>query len=302
MQTQSTHSGIAKIAESSLSKPWKMTTSKRRSAATNIDATASSTNQSKTGLTSTLKAKLSSVSLTIQTKTGGTKYKTWSKHAHSSPFPDFNGPTEEQCGRTHKILEEMHGDTVRKNFAEMSNPEQHYPHVMDALVVAQLSQATAWSNAQRAMRSMANVYGLTFAYQKILDRGIEKLQDALRPGGMQNRKAKMLTKLLLDVKERHRKWDLDFMFKLSDKDAMKEVLQYHGIGLKSAFCLLSICLQRQSFAVDTHIYRITGLWGWRLKDASQEKSQSHLDARIPDELKFALHYLFIVHGQECPVC
>ncbi|KAF1924866.1 uncharacterized protein M421DRAFT_424287 [Didymella exigua CBS 183.55] len=65
---------------------------------------------------------------------------------------------------------------------------------------------------------------------------------------------------------------------------------------------MSICLQRQSFAVDTHIHLITGLWGWRPKDASREKAQAHLDAMIPVELKFALHYLFIVHGRECPQC
>ncbi|KAJ8117820.1 hypothetical protein OPT61_g1070 [Boeremia exigua] len=237
-------------------------------------------------------------------KTDGkdSKYTTWSKHAETSPFPDFLSPTPKQCEEAHAILEEMHGDTVRKNFAEMDDPRQAYPRPMDALVVAQLSQATSWSNAQRAMKSMADVYGSTFAYGKILDGGIQKLQDALRPGGMQNRKAKMLTQLLLDVKERHGEWNLDFLFKLSDEDAMKEVLRYHGIGPKSAFCLLSICLQRQSFAVDTHIYRITGLWGWRPKGASREKAQAHLDARIPAELKFPLHYLFIVHGRECPRC
>ncbi|KAF2621868.1 hypothetical protein BU25DRAFT_403620 [Macroventuria anomochaeta] len=92
------------------------------------------------------------------------------------------------------------------------------------------------------------------------------------------------------------------MFKLRDEYAIKEVLQYHGIGAKSAFCLLSICLQRQSFAVDTHIYRIMGLWGWRPRDASREKAQTDLYyAKIPGELKFPLHYLFIVHGSECPV-
>ncbi|KZM22459.1 DNA-(apurinic or apyrimidinic site) lyase [Ascochyta rabiei] len=302
MQTRSARSGVANAAKGGITKSRKMAVPRRRSAVISTNAAVSSTNKSKTGSISITKGNPSSVSPTIKTTTGDTKYKTWFKHAHFSPFPNFESPTEEQCRRTHEILEQMHGDTVRKNFAEMSNPEQHYPHVMDALVVAQLSQATAWSNAQRAMRNMANVYGSTFAYQKILDGGVEKLQDALRPGGMQNRKAKMLTKLLLDVKERHGNWDLDFLFKLSNEDAMKEVLQYHGIGPKSAFCLLSICLQRQSFAVDTHIYRITGLWGWRPKNASREKAQSHLDAKIPSELKFALHYLFIVHGRECPVC
>ena len=107
----------------------------------------------------------------------------------------------------------------------------------------------------------------------------------------------MLTQLLEDVKARHGNWNLDFLFEYSDEDAMKEVLQYHGTGPKSAFCLL-----RQSFAVDTYIYRITELWSWRPEDASREKAQAHLDARVPSELKFALHYLFIVHGRECSRC
>lgn len=77
------------------------------------------------------------------------------------------------------------------------------------------------------------------------DGGIEKLQDALRPGGMENRKAKMLTQLLEDVKTRNGVWDLDFLLDYSHEEATKEVLQYHGIGSKSAFCLLSVYLQRK---------------------------------------------------------
>lgn len=302
MITRSTRSAAAKVTKSSVAKPQKTGTARRRGGKTRIKPE-NSKSETKINSRPTPKAEIRSSSPAEEkTKTEDAKYKAWSKHANSSPFPDFSSPTPSQCQTAHTILEKMHGDTVRANFAEMSDPQQAYPHVMDALVVAQLSQATSWSNAQRAMKSMASAYGSTFAYQAILDGGIEKLQDALRPGGMQNRKAKMLTQLLLDVKKRHGEWDLDFMFALSDEDAMKEVLQYHGIGPKSAFCLLSICLQRQSFAVDTHIYRITGLWEWRPKNASREKAQAHLDARIPAELKFALHYLFIVHGRECPQC
>ncbi|KAJ4308140.1 hypothetical protein N0V94_009479 [Neodidymelliopsis sp. IMI 364377] len=229
---RTTRSGVTAAAaaaatKNGISKPRKTTRPERRTVKTTIPGSISSS--SNPASESTL-SKPQTPTSTVEAKNDDHKYNAWSKHANSSPFPSFKFATEEQCRRSHDILEKMHGDTVRKNFAEMSNPEQHYPHVMDALVVAQLSQATAWSSAQRAMKSMASVYGSTFAYQKILDGGIEKLQDALRPGGMQNRKAKMLTKLLLDVKKRHGKWDLDFMFKLSDDEAMKEVLQYHGIG------------------------------------------------------------------------
>lgn len=233
---------------------------------------------------------------------GETKYKNWSKTSNASPYPSFTHPTEAECRRSHRLLDAMHGATVRKNFEYTENPGMHYPYAMDALIVATLSQATSWSNAQRAMKSMTSVYGSPFAYQKILDGGEQVLVDALRPGGMQNRKAKMVMQILHDVKKRHGKWDLNHLFNTSDDDAVKELLTYKGVGPKSAFCILSICLQRNSFAVDTHIYRIAGLWGWRPKEASREKAQAHLDARVPGDIKFALHYLLIVHGRECGRC
>ncbi|KAL0929868.1 base excision DNA repair protein [Colletotrichum truncatum] len=230
------------------------------------------------------------------------KWTAWSKHAKSSPYPDFLRPTPEECQTAHDILEKLHGDVVRETFADPDAPSQEYPYVMDALVVAALSQATSWSNAKRAMKNMKVVYGSTFNYDAIEEGGMDKLIDALRPGGMQNRKAKILMQLLKDVKKRHGKWDLQFLFDVSDEEAVKEVMSYWGLGPKCAFCLLSICLKRDTFAVDAHIYRISGLWGWRPREASREMAQAHLDARIPNQIKFALHYQLIVHGQKCPVC
>ncbi|KAJ0167027.1 putative DNA glycosylase [Colletotrichum tanaceti] len=230
------------------------------------------------------------------------KWAAWSKHATSSPYPDFPRPTPEECRTAHDILERLHGDVVRDMFDDPDAPSQEYPYVMDALVVAALGQATSWANAKRAMKSMKAVYGSTFDYEAIVAGGADKLVAALRPGGMQNRKAEILMRLLRDVKARHGKWDLQHLFDASDEEAVREVVSYWGLGPKVAFCLLSICLKRDAFAVDTHIYRITGLWGWRPREASRELAQAHLDARIPNEIKFALHYQFIVHGRQCPVC
>ncbi|KAH7144192.1 base excision DNA repair protein [Dactylonectria estremocensis] len=230
------------------------------------------------------------------------KFAAWSQHAHSSPYPNFLHPTPEECQVAYDILEKLHGDVIREVFADPDAPAQEYPYVMDALVVAALSQATSWTNAKRAMKNMKAIYGSTFNYDAIVEGGMAKLVDALRPGGMQNRKSKILMQLLNDVKERHGKWDLQFLFNASDEEVVKEVVSYWGLGPKCAFCLMSICLNRDAFAVDTHIYRIAGLWGWRPREASREMTQAHLDAQIPNELKFGLHYQLIVHGQKCPVC
>lgn len=62
---------------------------------------------------------------------------------------------------------------------------------------------------------------------------------------------------------------------------MKELLTYKGIGPKSAFVVMSWCLKRNPFIVDTHVFRTAGLWGWILEKSTREKAQAHLDATVP---------------------
>ncbi|KAK5170519.1 uncharacterized protein LTR77_005107 [Saxophila tyrrhenica] len=229
------------------------------------------------------------------------KWQAWSAHATSSPFPDFPHPTPQECESAYRVLDDLHGAAVEEEFKDPETPET-IPHVLDAIVVALLSQATSWNNAKRAMRSMKEVYGSVFAYDVIVPGGQQKLQDTIQCGGLHVRKSKLLMGVFAEVWERHGKWDLDHLFDKSNEDAMKEIMSYKGMGPKSAYVVMSWCLKRNPFTVDTHVYRIAGLWGWRPKDCTRELTQSHLDALVPQELKFKLHFLLIHHGRSCPAC
>lgn len=94
-------------------------------------------------------------------------------------------------------------------------------------------------------------------------------------------KTRILINLLRDVKERHGGWDLQHLVDTKDEDVVKEVMQYWGIVPKCAYRLLSTYLRRFRLAVDTHIYRLSGLRGWRPKDANVEDVQAHLNAFMP---------------------
>jgi endonuclease-3 len=83
---------------------------------------------------------------------------------------------------------------------------------------------------------------------------------------------------------------------------MNELRSYKYIGSKSAFVVLGWCLKRHRFMVDTQVYRIAGMWGWRPEEVTREKTQLHLDAVAPVELKFKLHLFLIQHGRTCPAC
>ena len=96
---------------------------------------------------------------------------------------------------------------------------------------------------------------------------------------------------------------LNYMFGMSHEEAMSHLLTFPGVGVKTASCVILFCLQLPSFAVDTHVFRFCQWLRWvPLGCKSRDKVFMHCQVRIPDELKYGLHQLFIRHGQTCHRC
>lgn len=99
---------------------------------------------------------------------------------------------------------------------------------------------------------------------------------------------------------------LEHLRALPMETVMNQLIQFRGVGVKTAACVILFCLQEPCFAVDTHCFRIAQWLGWipqHLKeDSGRDKAFAHLDLRIPDQLKYGLHQLFIEHGQNCHRC
>ncbi|KAF4910283.1 putative DNA glycosylase [Colletotrichum viniferum] len=233
------------------------------------------------------------------------KLKAYSQYADKSPFPDFPHPTPDECRLAHRILADLHGKRERPKEVKASTTRAgcgDSPSVLDALVRTILSQNTSDTNSTRAKRSMDDVYGGSDEWDKIVEGGIPKLQEAIKCGGLSAVKSKVIISILNQVKEKYGKYSLDHLFSASNEDAMQELISFQGVGPKTASCVLLFCLQRESFAVDTHVWRITGLLGWRPKSASRDETHAHLDVRIPDEDKYGLHILLVKHGKVCSEC
>ncbi|KAK3935113.1 DNA glycosylase [Diplogelasinospora grovesii] len=222
-----------------------------------------------------------------------------------SPFPDFPHPTPEECKLAHRVLSRLHGSRKRPSKVVASATRAgcgDSPSVLDALVRTILSQNTSDANSSRAIRSMDSVYGRSDKWEAIVEGGRAKLQEAIKCGGLSAVKSKAIINILQQVYERHGEYSLDHLHTVSSEEAMREMLSFQGVGPKTASCVLLFCLGRESFAVDTHVWRITGLLGWRPAKASRDETHLHLDARIPDELKYGLHVLLVGHGKKCEEC
>ncbi|KAL6917783.1 hypothetical protein ACHAPO_000410 [Fusarium lateritium] len=95
---------------------------------------------------------------------------------------------------------------------------------------------------------------------------------------------------------------LDHIHGMAPEKAMQTLTKFPGIGVKTASCVILFCLQQPSFAVDTHVHRISGWLKWIPPKATRDQTFSHLEVRIPDHLKYGLHKLFVQHGRSCIRC
>lgn len=108
---------------------------------------------------------------------------------------------------------------------------------------------------------------------------------------------------------------LDHLHSLkSSQEIMSHLTRYPGIGPKTASCVLLFCMRRPSFAVDTHVFRLLQYLRWLPSSSSgaggsggvarltEINAFRHVEVRVPDELKYSLHKLFVMHGRMCPRC
>ncbi|KAH6679433.1 DNA glycosylase [Halenospora varia] len=98
-------------------------------------------------------------------------------------------------------------------------------------------------------------------------------------------------------------YNLDWLFEIpEEREVMDILIKFKGIGVKTASCVILFCMQRPSFAVDTHVWRHCLWLDWVPPHADRDRTFNHCDLLIPKHLKYPLHQLFIKHGKGCYRC
>ncbi|KAF9815485.1 hypothetical protein IEO21_04582 [Rhodonia placenta] len=250
------------------------------------------------------------------------KLKLLASHAVASPFPDFPHPTPDEAAEVHALLVSTHPDIApeQKIPSESNNSARtcgSVPNVLESLIGTILSQNTTGRNSTAAKRSLDDKFGRNnFAAMARAPK--QEVVDAIRMGGLANKKAGVIQNILQEVHARHGSYSLQHLAgpitdeaagkgkltaeAFSNEEAMKELVSYGGVGPKTASCVLLFCLGRASFPVDTHVFRLSKLLGWVPSRADRVTAQAHLDLTVPDELKYGLHVLMVGHGRRCKGC
>lgn len=238
------------------------------------------------------------------------KLKLLAHHTICSPFPDFLHPSTEDARAIYALLASHTPGGAPVHSAPFADSNSattcgHTPNVIDALIGTILSQNTSSANSSAAKRSLDGLFGQGEpGFEKMAKADRQTIADAIRSGGLANRKAKIIQGALTAVKKKHGRYDLQHLAApdVTDERAMQALVSFDGVGPKTAACVLSFCLGRQAFAVDTHVFRLSKLLGWVPETADRVGAQAHLELRIPPELKYGLHVMMVRHGRACRGC
>ncbi|KAF7797304.1 hypothetical protein EIP86_008499 [Pleurotus ostreatoroseus] len=223
------------------------------------------------------------------------KLKLLESHALESPFPDFTSPTPAEARQVHDLLSQTHPDVAVVSAAASTSNDAagtcgKVSNVLESLIGTILSQNTSGRNSTAAKQSLDKTFGRN-NFEAIADADKAAVVDAIRMGGLANKKAEVIQRILKQVKAKYGTYSLQHLAGVMDEttdekpiktedpvelkaysneDAMKELVSFEGVGPKTA--------------------------------ADRVTAQAHLDIKIPSDLKYGLHVLMVQHGRRCKGC
>jgi endonuclease-3 len=123
--------------------------------------------------------------------------------------------------------------------------------------------------------------------EQMIELGEERLREAIKTIGLFNTKAKNVIALSQALIEQHG----------GEVPRTREALQaLPGVGRKTANVVLNTAFQEETFAVDTHVFRVcnrTGLAPGKTVDEVEAK----LDRIVPQPFRRDAHHWLILHGR-----
>lgn len=163
------------------------------------------------------------------------------------------------------------------------------------LVSTILSQNTNDTNRDRAFEALTSRFP---TWEEVRDADKQKVIDTIRPAGLANQKGPRIQNILKEITEQRGCLDISFLEEMSTEEARQWLLQFRGVGPKTAAIVLQFSLEKPAFPVDTHIYRITGRIGLRPAKMSADQTHAYMEEMLPEEAYYPAHLNTIRLGRE----
>ena len=162
--------------------------------------------------------------------------------------------------------------------------ELEYGNAYQLVVAVALSAQATDIGVNKATRAL---FRQIKTPQQMLELGEEGLKEHIKTIGLFNSKAKnviALSQLLVDE------------FGGEVPGSREELVKLPGVGRKTANVVLNCWFGQETFAVDTHIFRVGNRTGLA-KGKTPEQVEAKLEKRVPQPFRLHAHHWLILHGR-----
>ena len=162
--------------------------------------------------------------------------------------------------------------------------ELEYVNAYTLLVAVALSAQATDVGVNKATRAL---FAKVTTPQAMLDLGEEALRDHIKTIGLFNAKAKNVIALSEKLIAEHG----------GEVPADRDVLTtLPGVGRKTANVVMNCAFGEETFAVDTHVFRVSNRTGLA-RGKTPEQVEARLEKAVPQPFRQHAHHWLILHGR-----
>ncbi|MBN1268643.1 MAG: endonuclease III domain-containing protein [Kiritimatiellae bacterium] len=167
----------------------------------------------------------------------------------------------------------------------------------EIIVGAILTQNTAWSNVEKAIRRLRRERALSLAALHAVPE--QRLAEWIRPAGYYNIKARRLRAFTTMVANRFG-GRLEKLFALDTPGLRQTLLEVNGIGPETADSILLYAAGRPVFVVDAYTHRILLRHGWIGPQAGYDEIAGLFTSALPRSVRVynECHALIVRLGKD----
>lgn len=166
---------------------------------------------------------------------------------------------------------------------------------VDELVLTLLSQSTTDINSWRGFRALQERF---LDWDAVADAPVAQVEAVIHPCGLSHQKAPRLQAILQRLREERGTITLDFLIDLPTKEALDYLMSFHGVGRKTASCVLLFSLGMPAMPVDTHVLRVARRLALIPERGSAEVAHGWLESLLPQTDYLIFHVNVIAHGRK----
>ena len=162
--------------------------------------------------------------------------------------------------------------------------ELEFGNAFQLIVAVALSAQATDVGVNKATRAL---FAQVKTPQQMLELGEDGLKQHIKTIGLFNSKAKnviALSRLLVDE------------FGSEVPATREELVRLPGVGRKTANVVLNCWFGQETFAVDTHIFRVGNRTGLA-KGKTPEQVEAQLEKKVPQPFRLGAHHWLILHGR-----